>query len=680
MTAERRHLGALPPLLLAAALALAPGATVARADAPPPADPRPTDLGELSLDQLMNIEVESVYGASRFAQRSLDAPTRVTVLTADDLRDHDYRSLAEALRAVAGLFVSYDRNYEYLGMRALGHVDDYNARVLVLVDGHRTNDNIFEGALIGNDFPIDLEQVDRIEVIRGPSSALYGSNAVQGAINVVTKHARQTAGVHASASGGSLGSRGGRLAWSGSLAGRGWLQLAASDQASDGTERIYFPSFDTPETNHGVAEKLDGERAHRLYGDATLGGFRLQGVYGQRRKTVPTASFGSVFDAAGFWTLDRRWWLDLAWKYAFTNRFEVAGRAYFDDYEYEGSYPSDDSGSGSGPVVLNRDGHVGRWAGVEANVHRSLFGPDEFVAGAEWRRNLRQHQRNWDEAPYRLRYDDDHQTAIWAVYAEDAFDLAPRLRLNAGLRHDEYTMFGGSTHPRVGLIWTPRERTALKLVYGSAFRVPTAYEVYLWGGGPDANTQIRPEVFRTGELVLESYFGEHYHASASGFVFRGERFIREDVIDGADRFYNEDVRGAGAEVELAARWRGAELHLGGVHQRVRLRPGDVRLSNSPADIVQVSGKVPLLPNRAWLSADAHTIGTRLNPFGEDVSGATITNANVIVRWPGQLWQVTAGARNLFDVRYGDVAGPEMNMTSVPQEGRTFRARLDVRFW
>ena len=503
---------------------------------------------------------------------------------------------------------------------------------------------------------------------------------MQGAINIVTRRARQTSGLKVSANGGSLGTRGGRVAWSGRIAGHGTVQVAASAFASDGNARLYFPAFDTPATHGGVADRLDGDGARRLFTHLTLGDFRLEGVYGRRHKDVPTATFGTIFDAPGFWTTDTRSWLDLGWRHAFANLADVSARLYYDEYEYEGSYPTVLSGTGTGPVTFNRDQDVGRWTGAELNAHRTLFGADELVAGAEWREDITQAQRNWDVAPYVSHYDDHHHSDVWAVYAEDALHLAPRLRLNAGLRHDEYAMFGGSTHPRIGLMWSVLDRTSLKLIYGSAFRVPTSYEIYLWGSGEAANRTIRPETFRTGEAVLESYFAGHYHASASYFVYRGEGFIQEQVRDGIDAFYNSgDVHGDGVEVELSGHWHDAELRLGGAHQTVRFQPGDVWLSNSPADLAQASGKQPLVHGRLWATADVRTIGRRLNPFGAEVPGFTITDANLVVRPAGWPWLATLGVRNLFDVRYGDVAGPEASMTTVPQDGRTFRARLDVRF-
>lgn len=639
------------------------------------------DLSELSLDQLMNIEVESVRGASRTAQRSLDAPSRVTVVTADDIRDHGYLTLAEALRSVAGLFVTNDRTYEYLGMRGFGRVDDYNSRVLVLVDGHRTNDDIFEGALIGTDFVLDMDQVERIEVIRGPASALYGANAVLGLVNVVTRPALRDRGLQASAGGGALGARSARLAYGGPLGASGAFQVSASGQATDGRSHLYFPEYDTPATHGGVADHLDSERNGHLFANATLGDFRLQGVFGARYRRVPIASWGSVFNDPRYDVNDARGWVDLGWQRTLANGTDVSGRLYADDYEYKARYPDDYSGDGSGPVTINRDWDIGRWAGAELTAHRTLFGRDELAVGGEWRRNARQDQRNWDEAPYVLYYDDRHQSTVWALFAEDALQLAPRLRFNAGLRHDHYSTFGGSTHPRAALLWSVRDRSVVKLVYGSAFRVPTSYEVYFWVNRGEANTGLGPETFRTGELALESYFGGHFHASASGYVLVGERFIRDEIRNNVDAFYNSgEVRGRGVEVELSGRWRDAELRVGAAHERLRFQPGDDRLANSPTDIVQASGKLPVVRRCAWLTADVRALSTRLNPVGEDVAGAVVTDANLVVRPAGRPWQVTLGVRNLLDTRWSDVAGPETAMRAVPQDGRTFRARLDVRAW
>jgi outer membrane receptor for ferrienterochelin and colicins len=136
------------------------------------------DLTELGLQELMEIEVVTVYGASKFEQKLTEAPAAVSIVTSSDIKRYGHRTLADILRGVRGFYTTYDRNYHYLGMRGFARAGDYNTRFLLLVDGHRVNENIYNQAPIGTDFPIDVDLIDRVEVIRGPSSSIYGTNAV----------------------------------------------------------------------------------------------------------------------------------------------------------------------------------------------------------------------------------------------------------------------------------------------------------------------------------------------------------------------------------------------------------------------------------------------------------------------------------------------------------------------
>ena len=149
------------------------------------------DLMDMSLEDLMKVEIDSVYGASGYKQKVSDAPASITIITAEEISRHGYRTLAAVLRNVPGFYVTYDRDYDYLGERGFGPPGDYNSRFLLLVDGHRVNDNIFDQAFIGTDFPVDLDLIDRIEVIRGPNSSLYVASALLGVINIVTKPVRE---------------------------------------------------------------------------------------------------------------------------------------------------------------------------------------------------------------------------------------------------------------------------------------------------------------------------------------------------------------------------------------------------------------------------------------------------------------------------------------------------------
>ena len=100
------------------------------------------DLTELSLEELMQIKVPVVYSASKFEQKATEAPSSVTVITSDEIKRYGYRTLGDILASVQGFYVSYDRNYDFLGARGV-NLGDFNSRILLLIDGHRINNDLF---------------------------------------------------------------------------------------------------------------------------------------------------------------------------------------------------------------------------------------------------------------------------------------------------------------------------------------------------------------------------------------------------------------------------------------------------------------------------------------------------------------------------------------------------------
>ena len=86
------------------------------------------DLKRMTIEELMEVEVTTVYGASKYEQKTTEAPSSVTVITSDEIRKYGYRSLADILKSVRGFYVTNDRNYSYVGVRGFGRPSDYNSR------------------------------------------------------------------------------------------------------------------------------------------------------------------------------------------------------------------------------------------------------------------------------------------------------------------------------------------------------------------------------------------------------------------------------------------------------------------------------------------------------------------------------------------------------------------------
>jgi len=126
------------------------------------------ELTEVNLEELMDVQI---VAASKKKQGISQVAASAFVVTRDDLQRYGYRTLGESLRRISGLYLGSDRNYAYLGVRGFSLPGDYNTKILVLIDGHRLNDAVFDSALLEDSFPIDIESIERIEVVKGPGSA-----------------------------------------------------------------------------------------------------------------------------------------------------------------------------------------------------------------------------------------------------------------------------------------------------------------------------------------------------------------------------------------------------------------------------------------------------------------------------------------------------------------------------
>ena len=124
-----------------------------------------TDSMVLSLDSLLSTKIST---AAKYQQTMSEAASSVTIITAEDIHRHGYRTLPEALAATRGFYLSYDRNYSFLGARGFSRPSDYNNRILVLVDGNAINESVFGGAPVGTDLGVPMESLERIEIVRGP--------------------------------------------------------------------------------------------------------------------------------------------------------------------------------------------------------------------------------------------------------------------------------------------------------------------------------------------------------------------------------------------------------------------------------------------------------------------------------------------------------------------------------
>jgi iron complex outermembrane receptor protein len=649
-------------------------ATHAAAQQPTPPPKQATDTISNDLEQLMKIEI--VVAGSKRAQESRDVASSVSVVTAADIKEHGYRTLADVLRTLPGFYVSNDRNYSYIGIRGFSRPGDWTARVLLLLNGLRTNENVFDLAYIGEEFSVDVDLIERVEVIRGPSSAIYGSNAFFAVINVVTRPGSSFAGTEIATSAASFGTYSGRGSYGHTFA--NGLDLVASGTYSDGRGRnLYYPEFNAPLTNNGIANGDDHEGFRKLLVTASKGNFSFQADNLSREKGLPTGSYSTIFNDPRSRTTDGLSLASLTYERTFANAASFSTRVHAGRYTYDGEYAYT-------AFAPNKDIFVGEWWGLDIDAARKIGSRQFLTYGAEYRDNFKMLQTNYDPEPYvRYSYADDESTR-WGVFAQDEIRLADPLVLYTGLRADRYDGFGYATSPRAALIYTPSSTTTFKLLAGRAFRAPNDYELqYNQSHLATVNPTLQPEHIETLELIAQRLIGGGVEISASAFRNRLTDLLsrRPDTASGGQYLANVDeIHSRGVELGLNVnRGHGVTGKLSYSFQRTEDRASGIQLTNSPEQMVQLELRSPILGSAATAAVDAQYMSARSTLLGNVAGGHVLTNFSLFAPRTFGRFDLSASLYNVFDARYGDPVSNGFVQDLIQQDGRSFRVRTTLHY-
>jgi iron complex outermembrane receptor protein len=641
----------------AAALAFRAAAVHAAQDVP--------DLTQYSLEELVNLEVSS---ASKFMQKVSDAPASITVLSAREFRDYGWRTLADALRSVRGFYVTDDRQYSYVGVRGFGRPLDYNTRLLVLIDGIWVNDNLYDTGYIGRELLLDVDLIDRVEIVRGPGSSVYGSNAFFGVVNVVTKSAAQLQGVEAAASAGSYAEFAGRITGAHTGSNGFGLTLSASGLRDDGQ------SFDIPGIGRTAAD-TDRSKVGSLFARLTYDGGAIEVLHGDRRKAVPGGQAESLFDDPDNDVRDTETLASLTWERRL-DAADVSARLTYGDYQYRSVFAY---GPPTYPArTLLRDDAEGQWWTAELKASGTLARRHAIVGGTEYQYNARQDQSNG--APGVVNLDDRRTSWRYALYLQDDYSLLDNLIVSAGLRYDYFASGQDALNPRLGLIWRPDPATVVKLLYGTAFRTPNVYESYYgFPGTSESNPALKPEKIRTVEAVAERVLADTVRISASVFRYRISDLIQlGSGPGGLDQYQNvQDVRanGAGVEAELGAK-DGVQLRASYSYSHAIDADGN-RLTNSPLNLAKLNVSAPL-SRHLRAGVEAQYVSGRTTDL-QPIDAYTVVNATLVALDLAPRLEVSASVYNLFDARYFDPAELDGVHGLMPQPGRAFRLKAVYRF-
>ncbi len=629
------------------------------------------DLTDLSLEELMNIDL--VYGASKYEQKVTEAPASVSIITAVDIRNYGWRTLSDILASVPGVFTTYDRNYSYVGVRGIRRSNDYNLRTLLLIDGHRANDSIYNSALIGTEELLNVDNIERVEFIRGPSSSIYGAGAFLAVINIITRSGHDLQGLETAGASASYDTQAGRVSWGTKAAGGAEILLDGSGSRSRG-QNFFFPEFDDPVNNplsahNGIAEGVDRDDSYRAFVKASVKGFTVEAAHSSRTKVLPAAPYQTLFDDPNNSTLDQRSFLDVRYETGLTQTVNFLTRAYADRYYYRGRYDY------PAPGGLYTEKAYDYTTGAETQFTIRPSTRNTLIAGGEYRDHGRQDFYAVDSSG--VYFDEKRDSTDWALYAQNEMTPSKHFLLNLGVRRDQYERFGGSTNPRFALIYTPVDRTVLKFLYGRAFRAPSMQELF-YGSG--ANPNLNPETIRTLEVVLEQCFGRGLRFTGSVFRNRIDDLISLDTT--TLLFENTGViDSTGSELVLEEKWpKGASMRLDYSIQDTRVRATGDRLNNSPRHLGKFHLEFPFPGTRLSSGLEALYTGRRITLAGNEVGGFTVVNLTLLSRDLTPGLTLSASVYNLLDkVYYDPGSSGNAPLDSLQQNGRNYRIKLTWKF-
>jgi len=622
------------------------------------------------LDSLLNVPINT---ASRHWQKVNDAPASVSIITAEDIKRYGYETLKEALQSVAGFYITDDRNYSYLGVRGFSRPTDYNDRIVLLLNGHKLNESVYGSSFIGWELGLNMESVERIEIVRGPGSSLYGTGAMFAVVNIITKDGSKIDGLRAGIEGGSLGKLQGRATYGQYFENNIDLSISGIVGRTDGID-LYFPEFDSPETNNGIASNLDWERYTNVSAKLKYGNWSLQNMVSARSKGIPTGAYETVFNNPLAKTLDAIVNTGLVYENEIDESKTVTVRSSYLHYFYEGYYPYVEE--------LNYDKSIGRQFTLGGQLLWDVSSKNRLIIGVEGIYNPTSSYYN--VSPGSVNFDKNLSFSILSAYIHDEYQLFPFMTAIFGLRSDSYSYDGSYLAPRIAAVITPSLLTTVKLLYGEAFRAPNFYELYYEDSFTSVvqSINLKPERISTSEAILEQRLADQYFAVLSVYRYNVKDLIdyQTNEADSTTQYRNiHSVVANGIEAGIQARYKsGISLQANYSYQHGYNEASKLDLTNSPLHAAKLNAAIPLV-EYVTMAAELRYESERITLYNSKTSGYFLGNAALTAKLPVEGLECLLKVRNIFNRKYNLPGGMEHRQAAIGQNGRTIAFSLSYTF-
>jgi outer membrane receptor for ferrienterochelin and colicins len=635
------------------------------------------------------------------------APSTASIITAEDIKAMGAITLDEVLESVPGLHVvpsTLDRMNPVYTIR--GIYTGFNPQVLFLLNGNRIVSSLFTGGLSLNS-RMNVENISRIEVIRGPGSAVYGADAYAGVINIVTKSSDELNGLNAGVRGGSFNTKNTWAQYGGALSPDWNMALSIEYAAQDADEsRVVNSDFQSvfdapPPAGLGTSASLTPSYLDQRYETITynlhLNNERWNiGVDGwNMRDRGLGAGAAQAIDHAGhdsfdYYILSTQYRnRDIAdnWELGVDLSHQVAELdSYFNLLPAGTVLPigSDGNINAVRPagIIAFPNGVIGNPGGTSTVTQADMIALYDGFESHEMRFNIggkreegtTNEKKNYgpvvitdttvgvvdgtltDVTGTIFSFGPDKTRTVSYVSLQDVWNLYPDWTLTAGIRYDDYSDFGGTTNPRAALVWNTSQHLTTKLLYGHAFRAPSFSELYSRNNPVVlGNPNLKPETINTLELAFTYELESHLKAGFNIYQYRTDNMI--DFVpngDGTNTAQNiKSLDGKGLEVEadwqISKQW---ELISNYAYQSTRNRSTDDQEPLAPQRQLYLDARWEFLPDWRlssqinWIS-DRERVnfftGARENVDGYTWVNLTLRNTNLLDNW-----EIAASIKNVFD--------------------------------